>query len=153
MKTFKKAGKNFSHRISPWLAVMCLPLLLLGGVSARATSLVWAGTATATNWDINTTSDWLNGVTSSVYTNGCDVTFNDTATFFSPYIPSAVQPSSITVITANTYNFNGVGSISGTNDLAKGGTGTLAVNNVNSFSGAVVKIGRASCRERVLRLV
>jgi autotransporter-associated beta strand protein len=99
--------------------------------------LTWPGTGTT--WD-TTSSDWLKGGLSWIYTNGDAVTLNDSETGgnVSPSLTSSVLPSLVTV--SNTvvpvYTFaNGGGAIGGNASLVKDGTGLLIVNTPNSYFG------------------
>ena len=110
------------------------------------TNLSWAvGDGT---WDINTTANWKNAVTSAadfyVQTNGIGnrVTLDDTASGSSPItitLNTAVSPRSITNNSTKSYTISGGGNFSGFTGLTKAGSGTLTLNTsgASTFTGMV----------------
>jgi autotransporter-associated beta strand protein len=99
--------------------------------------MTWPGTGTT--WD-TTSSDWLKGGLSWIYTNGDTVTFDDSQTGgnVSPSLNVSLLPTLITV--SNTvvpvYTFaNGGGAIGGNASLVKDGTGALVMDTPNSYFG------------------
>jgi autotransporter-associated beta strand protein len=107
-------------------------------LATNATSLTWKGDGTANNWDL-TTANWLNGATPSVFAQSNSVTFDDTGSATPPVnITGSLQPSSITVNASQNYTFSGPGSLDGAGSLAQIGSGTLIINNSNSFTGGTV---------------
>ena len=105
--------------------------------SYTSKSLVWKGGNPNNNWDINTTLNFLNGVTPSVFNNSDNVTFDSTGSANpSVNLAATVSPGSVTVdTTANNYTLTGSGQIGGGTTLTKVGTGTLLVQTVNSYGG------------------
>ncbi len=92
-------------------------------------SLIWRGT-NGNNWDLATTTNWLNGTTADKFYNFDTVTFNDTSTNGNVVIPGVVQPTWLTVSNATrAYTLQCVGLIGGTGSLIKNGTGTLMLSN------------------------
>lgn len=112
-------------------------LLKVQSVPLPARCLVWRGTAAKPNWDVGVSTNWLNGASLVTFANGDNVTFDDTATHFSPNIAATVQPNSVLVNAAANYTFAGSGAISGATSLTKAGSGTLLLRNVNSFTGPI----------------
>ena len=102
------------------------------------TLLSWTGNGAGNLWDINGSVNWLAGVGSSVYTNGCGVSF-DSAGLTNPIvtIPATVTPSVVLVSGNTNYTLVGSGDISGSTALIKTGTNTLTILNTNTFTGAV----------------
>lgn len=101
-----------------------------------AKSLVWSGTGSA--WDIATSSDWLNGVSASIFNNSDNVTFNAVgAANPTVALATTLAPGSVTVNNTATYTFNG-GAIAGGASLLKNGSGTLVLNEANSYGGGTV---------------
>jgi autotransporter-associated beta strand protein len=100
-------------------------------------SLTWTGTGGNNNWDVNTTSNWLNAGVADKFFHGDAVTMDDTAgTNTAVAIPGSVYPSAMTVSTTGTYAFSGAGGISGPGTLTKQGAGMLVVGNSgNTYSG------------------
>lgn len=113
--------------------------------SGFVTQLTWKGDGLENVWDIDTTANWLNGATPTVFTNGTAVVFNNSGSM-SPAvnISATVQPLSIVVSnTAGTYTFGGGGGIAGGTGLTKQGTGGLVLSDTggDSFEGPVVVQG------------
>jgi hypothetical protein len=65
-------------------------------VTGSNASLTWRGTNS--NWDVLTTSNWLNGASASTFAEGDAVTFDDTPTNHSIVLASTVYPASITTL-------------------------------------------------------
>jgi autotransporter-associated beta strand protein len=100
--------------------------------------IIWKGNISS-SWDTSTLN-WLNGSTSSLYSDASYVQFDDTASTFTVNVASTVSPSGFTVNnTAHNYTINGSGSIGGFSSLTKQGSGTLILDNsgTNTFSGGV----------------
>ncbi|MGD0655571.1 MAG: autotransporter-associated beta strand repeat-containing protein [Thermoguttaceae bacterium] len=113
--------------------------LVVSGGNSNLT-LTWVGTQNYNAWDINTTSNWTNGV-SQVYFDGDTVTFADGGSY-SPDINlvSRVAPASVTFTNSTQdYKFTGSGYISGSTGLTLNGTGkvTLANSVANDFTGTI----------------
>ena len=90
-------------------------------------------------WDIGSTANWieLSTTLSASYTDGNAVLFNDSASgTTSVTLDVTVNPAKVTVNNANlSYSLSGSGKISGPTSLIKQGTGSLALNNVNDYTG------------------
>lgn len=102
--------------------------------------LLWAGTnsnpALTNLWDLNSTTNWLLGVTPTSYHQtiipGDAVTFNDSGSG-TVILNTNAGPSSLLISNnAVTYTFNGSGAISGPTGLNKLGTGLALLNLANS---------------------
>lgn len=104
-------------------------------------NLVWRGVGA--NWDIASSSTWLNGASPSVFNNSDIVTFNGTGIAEpSVNLTTTVAPASATVDTSSgDYTFTGAGQIGGTASLTKNGSGVLNVGTANSYSGGTVVNG------------
>jgi autotransporter-associated beta strand protein len=89
--------------------------------------------------DVAGALNWYDGANLVVYNNGSDVFFdqsgsNNTAVT----LVGALQPDSVTVNATKNYTFNTTnGFLGGAPALTKSGSGTLTINNSNSFSGGV----------------
>jgi autotransporter-associated beta strand protein len=104
-------------------------------------------TGASATWNINSATNFNSGSAATVYYDGDFVSFDDAHNTGSQYtitltsgpgsanFYNSVSPGSISVTTVHTYTFNGVG-IGGVGTLTKSGTGTLILNNVNTFTGA-----------------
>ncbi len=105
--------------------------------SARADSVVWQGSSSNPNWDAGVTANWLDGSDLVAFTNGDNVTFDDSATYYAPSLTGALSPVSVTVNASNSYSFVGSGTLNGASNLFKTGSGTLVIDTANTFSGTV----------------
>ena len=104
----------------------------LGG----AASLVWQGFTNGV-WDVNTTSNWLNGAAVDKYFQLDSVTFNESAPLQTAVtLNTIVTPASMTVSNDGTsYSITGSGQIGGGGSLTKRGTGLLTLSTANTYSG------------------
>ena len=112
-------------------------------VTVSPQTRTWYGAATGT-WNTNSTLDWNGGAASYQEVNGFGdfVLFDDTAAAFTVSLTHDVRPYSVTVNNpANAYTFDGPGKISGTNGLAKLGTGSLTLNGENNYDGVTTISG------------
>ncbi len=97
--------------------------------------------AASGTWDtVAGNTPWLNGATASPFHQnggfGDNVTFNNPASGSVVTVQAGgVTPNSININTNGTLTFTG-GSIGGTGGLVKTGTGTLILDNSNTFTGA-----------------
>jgi fibronectin-binding autotransporter adhesin len=118
-------------------------------VGPAVTSLYWndaQGVSPNNLWDINTTANWNNTVTSPVvYSDGSAVYFTDTngpggsalpAGAYNVQLNTTVNPASVTVNnSAGNYVISGTGHISGTASLLKEGSDSLTLSTANSYTG------------------
>jgi autotransporter-associated beta strand protein len=98
-------------------------------------NLVW--TPSVSNlWNTNVDANWSeNNVPGFTFSSGDNVTFTDVGVGQVVIDPAGVSPAIVTVNNnAGTYNFTG-GPILGGAVLIKNGTGTLVLNNANSYAG------------------
>ncbi len=99
--------------------------------------LVWTGSASS-SWDA-TTTNWLNGITPTAYTDGDNVIFNNSGASASVVINSAVFPNSVAFTNSSiNYAISGSAGISGNASLVKIGSGSLTINNTNLYSGGTI---------------
>jgi len=105
-----------------------------------AKDLVWKGGNPNNNWDVSSTSNFLNGATASVFNTSDRVIFNATGSSVSNVnITTTVIPGAVTVDASVTnYTFSGIGQIAGTTGLSKIGANGLIISTVNSYSGNTV---------------
>ena len=105
-------------------------------------NLVWVGNGTANIWDTTNTADWFNGNSLVTFHATDNVTFDDTGSA-SPAvnITNTVAPGSVVVSASQNYTLGGSGAITGSGSFTKSGTGTLQVNNNNTFTGPLTVNG------------
>ncbi|MGA2060031.1 MAG: autotransporter-associated beta strand repeat-containing protein [Thermoguttaceae bacterium] len=96
--------------------------------------LAWKGGANGNTWDLDTTQNWLNGSTPSIFRTADQVSFTDSTANNSVNILGTVSPNYITVNAAQNYTFSGTGKISG-GTLVKLGSGTLTLATSNDYPG------------------
>jgi autotransporter-associated beta strand protein len=102
-------------------------------------SVEWIGGSGGNAWDVNTTVNWLNGGSLSVFFNDDTVAFTDIgASFPLVNLVTPVIPGPITVNSSTDYTFRGIGKITGTATLTKSGPNTLNVLTTNDYSGTTV---------------
>ena len=110
-------------------------------VTGSAQNQVWRGDGTANVWDANDSGNpvWFNTGSSTLdsFGTGDNVLFNDSSTNPVVTLTGTLQPSSLLVNATTNYTFTGVGAIDGTVGLVKTNSGTLTIQNNNTFSGAV----------------
>ena len=107
-------------------------------VTGSAVSLLWKGNASGT-WDVNTTTNWLNGAVAEKFFDFDATLFDDTATSRSVTLAAVLSPRSLVVDTALGYTFGGGGSLGGGATLVKLGGGVLNFTNTapHTFSGGL----------------
>lgn len=127
-----------------------------GGFTTTVTNITLTSTnivLSVTNyWDVNVSSNWLNGAIMTNFLQYDNVTFNDSSTNLNVVVTSTVAPGSITVNSTNAYAFSGGGIIGGLTSIIKSGTNVLTITNTgaNSYTGGVtinggtVQIGSAT---------
>jgi autotransporter-associated beta strand protein len=109
-------------------------------------NLSWDPVADGKNWDA-ATKNWSTngGVAQIAFANGNNVTFDSLGYGLGSTvsIPNTVNPNAVTVnVSGETYQFGGVGSVSGQSLLLTGdGTGTLGLGLPVSFANVVVDTG------------
>ena len=116
---------------------------LVVNVAGGPASLTWnnsTGGGNGTDWDLSNLN-WNSAASSNPhkYFQFDNVTFNDTNNNnYTVNITTNVTPLSLAVTTANTYTFQGSGSITGYTGLTLTGGGTLKLANtgINSYTGA-----------------
>jgi len=108
-------------------------------VLVPATNLIWNG-AGGSIWDLNNTVSWQDSNSiPSTFNYGDSVRFDDTvAGGFITLSGSFLSAQTVTVSSASKYTFTGSGNIAGPGSLIYAGTGQLAVNNANTYSGGTL---------------
>ena len=101
------------------------------------TTVTWSG-ATNNKWDYGETANFtIAGQSDAVtFVAQDDVVFNDEATSKTVNVVGSIYPASFTVDNNSaSYTFNGSGAIEGTAKFVKEGTGTVTMNNANTYTG------------------
>lgn len=116
------------------------PKRVLLQVSGSPASLVWQGGQNGNVWDINATSNWLNGVAIDIFFNGDKVLFTDAGAVNPPALATTVIPDSVTFSnnSPNDYTLSGIGAIAGPGWLTKSGSAMLTIYNTNKYTGGTV---------------
>jgi fibronectin-binding autotransporter adhesin len=116
-------------------------------ITAVSSQLKWVGTVNSGGvgaWDNLVTTNWIstNGVP-KVFIGGADVTLDDTATGVTTVgLVGNIEPASVLVDNSSkNYILGGTGSLVGTMNLTKSGTGTLTITNANTYSGVTTVNG------------
>jgi autotransporter-associated beta strand protein len=112
------------------------------------TALTWnntGGTGDGATWDSAGNQNWNYGTGPAMFTNGDNVTFNNTNNnHFSVAVNAAVSPGSIVFSnTMGNYIISGAGTIGGTGSLSKSGAGTVTLSTSNAYSGGTTVTGGA----------
>jgi autotransporter-associated beta strand protein len=113
-------------------------LTLNVGVVSNA-SLTWVGDGTQNNWNVQTTTNWSNGGALDYFYQFDSVMFDKTGPA-SPAVnlTTTLFPTNVTVNGSQNYTFSGSGQLAGLMTLTNNGTGTLTLNNSNTYSGGTV---------------
>ena len=120
--------------------------------SASPGSIIWQGTPALNNWSVGLSQNWK---TNGTYTPAIqyfysldNVTFDDTGVG-AVVLPTVVNPSSMNFnnsLTNYTFTQNASTFITGTGGLVKNGSGTVTLQNPNSFTGDItVNNGTLAC--------
>ena len=97
-------------------------------------NVTWTG-ANGENWNLAETENFSNAGAADIFVSGDNVTFNDDAVNTNVKIPSNVSAGRITVNNnAKDYVISGEGAIV-EGSFYKEGTGTVTMNNINSYAG------------------
>jgi len=122
-------GFNFSFTASGQTVVQAVGVAITTGLPK---DLSWTGT-TAT-WDVASTANFTDGLSASTFAQGDNVSFLQTGSNPTITLSGTITPTTMTVNAAKNYSFSG-GSLSGTMNLIKSGSGTLTLATANAFTG------------------
>ena len=106
--------------------------------TAVGTNLTWKGNVSG-QWD-KTTTNWVNGISTMAYSDGNNVTFDDTAAGNFAISGGAVTPGSVT-FNDSVQNYSVSAGIAGSGLVSKYGLGTLTLSGTNTYSGGTVVNG------------
>ena len=102
-------------------------------------NLIWTGDGVANNWDVLTTTDWLNAGSPDFFYQDDNVTFDDTGSVTPAVnLTTTLTPASVLVTNSGSYTFSGPGLLTGSMTLTKNGTGTLVLATTNTYTGGTV---------------
>ena len=109
-------------------------------VIGNPASLVWHGDGSGNYWDnAGSYQNWFNGGSPDFFYDGDTVLFNNIGSNTpSIYLTATVSPASVTVNSANNYDFAGSGLIAGPGSLTKSGSGTLTLEDNNTYTGPTI---------------
>jgi autotransporter-associated beta strand protein len=128
---------NFGARGTPPALVVNGNALQLNVTSNAGASLVWTGSVDG-NWNVNTTSNWLNAGSPDKFFQLDGVKFDNSATNFAVALVGSLAPNSVLVDNTTDYTFSGTGSINGSGQVTKKGGGKLTLNTTaNNFTGGL----------------
>src|SRR6185437_5102188 len=116
--------------------------------SGGPTSLIWNNAAGNGTWDVQTSQNWSNIVSSAndVFYNLDTVLLDDSVTnsttpTTSIVLSGALLPAAITINSTTNYTIGGSGKISGSTSLTKLGNSTLAMATTNDYTGSTTIAG------------
>jgi autotransporter-associated beta strand protein len=113
--------------------------------TTTVSNLTWYGLASANGdgktWDIGNNTNWNNGTSLSAYTDGSNVTFDNSLVTSDQTIVlnTSVSPASVTFNNSTgSYTITGGGGITGSAGLTKTGGQRVMLATVNSYTGGTV---------------
>jgi autotransporter-associated beta strand protein len=102
-------------------------------------NLTWRGDGVANVWDVDGADNWVTNNIATLFNNGDTAVFDNTGSNNSPiFVANTPQPALVIFNSTKNYTIGGTGSISGTNQLIKMGSGTLTIDNTNLYSGGTI---------------
>jgi len=106
---------------------------------ASVNATYWMGNVNG-NWDVATTANWSYNSLADEYEQNDVVIFDESATGTRGVaLNTQVAPASIVVNNSTApYSISGTGAITGSAQLIKNGTGTLALATINNYTGGTV---------------
>lgn len=119
-------------------------LLVVSSVPGSAANLVWQGGLGGNAWDVQTTANWLNGVSSDIFYQSDSVLFSNVPPAnVTLDLAQTVSPASIVINSTNDYVLASAsgGFITGPTALVKNGSGTLTLSQTNNYSGGTLISG------------
>ena len=127
---------SFIFKVTDGVALTNTVSVLVTPVAAPQ-DLTWHGDGSGNVWNTTNTL-WFNNTNAATFHAGDTVTFDDTGSNTPAIsIPGTVAQASINVAATKNYSLGGSGVISGVGLLTKSGSGSLTINNANTFSGGV----------------
>jgi autotransporter-associated beta strand protein len=103
--------------------------------SSPPSNLTWRGDGAANVWDTSV-SNWLNGSALSKYKDSDVVTFDNTGSTTPPVnLTATVSPGTFIFDSTSNYTIAGGGSLSGSMNMSKSGSGSLTLLTGDGFTG------------------
>jgi len=128
------AGALANSRYSLQFDTSSVPFVNLT-VGGSTSNLTWSGDGAANVWNLKAATNW-NNQTETFYDLDA-VTFDDSSANRVVTLAGTLEPSGVTVASANNYTFTGSGKLSGSGGLTLSGAGSLTLNTANDFIGPV----------------
>jgi autotransporter-associated beta strand protein len=113
--------------------------LTLNVTGSGSANLTWVGDGTANNWDLQTTTNWVNAGNLDVFYQLDNVIFDNTGSATPAVnLTTTLAPASMTVNGSQNYTFSGAGQLVGVMALTNNDAGTLTLTTSNLYSGGTV---------------
>ena len=104
-------------------------------------TVYWTGSE-GTTWNYADAENFQNAEgESDIFVTGDVVIFDDAAKQFTVNLTGELDPDTVIVNSTKAYTFSGTGSLTGGTSLVKRGTGTLTINNDNTYTGLTLISG------------
>jgi len=114
-------------------------VLLQVSSTGTAANLVWVGDSVNNLWDLNTSSNWLNGVNHDVYFDSDTNNFTDAGVSNQPVLNVTVNPGAVYFNnTISNYNLIGSGAIAGQTTVNMGGSAAAIISTTNTYTGGSI---------------
>ena len=108
-------------------------------VNTTPRNLTWKGDGSANLWNVSGAVNWMTNGVATIFNNGDSATFdNNGSNNVAVSLAGTLQPSLVTYTASKNYTLGGAGSITGTNELIKAGSGTLTISTTNTYSGGTI---------------
>jgi len=125
--------------LSPFITGNTLRVAVTGGPA----TMTWVGGNNSGAWDEQITQNWNDvtyNVNPDIFYDVDAVTFDDTASNFSPVLSGVLSPGSVTFNNSlsHAYALSGTGGIAGMTSVVKNGTGTITLSTANSYTGGTI---------------
>jgi len=114
-------------------------LVLQVSSTGNPASLFWQGGLSGNAWDVQTTSNWLNGATLDYFYSADNAIFSNVPPAnASVNITAPVAPTTVVFDGTNNYILSGSGYISGTASLTKNANTTVTLATANDYNGGTL---------------
>ena len=110
------------------------------GFTGSVGNLTWKGNVDS-NWDNNGTANFDNGGSGDVFRLFDNVTFDNSATSFTPTIATSFEAGTVAFNNTTDYTLGGAGGLTYGTSITKAGTGTVTISTTNTYTGNVTITG------------